>query len=77
MFWSPARRYLQVFLSLYRANREISKVCLQIISGYRSETGLLAWVHENTRREMFVSKQDRVVNLILTGCNIYLRNTRE
>ena len=26
---------------------------------------------------MFVSKQDRVVNLILIICNIYLRNTRE
>ena len=26
---------------------------------------------------MFVSKQDRVVNLILIGCNIYLKNTRE
>ena len=26
---------------------------------------------------MFVSKQERVVNLILIGCNIYLRNTRE
>ena len=36
-FWSPVRRYSQVFLSLYRANREISKVCLQIIFGYRSE----------------------------------------
>ena len=50
LFWSPVRRYLQVFLSLYRANREISKVCLQIIFGYRSETGLLAWVREHTRR---------------------------
>ena len=50
VFWSPVRRYLLVFLSLYRANREISKVCLQIIFGDRSETGLLAWVHENTRR---------------------------
>ena len=34
VFWSPDRRYLQVFLSLYGANREISKVCLQIIFGY-------------------------------------------
>ena len=50
VFWSPARSYLQVFLSLYRANREISKVCLQIIFGYQSKTGLLAWVRENTRR---------------------------
>ena len=49
VFWSPARRYLQVFLSLYRANREISKVCLQIVFGYvkirvgkcKSRTGLL------------------------------------
>ena len=38
------------FTPVYRANREISKVCLQIIFGYRSETGLLAWIRENTRR---------------------------
>ena len=50
VFWSPVRRYLQVFLNSCRANREISKVCLQIIFGYRSETGLLTWVRENTRR---------------------------
>ena len=49
VFWSPASGYLQVFLSLYRANREISKVCLQIVFGYvkirvgkcKSRTGLL------------------------------------
>ena len=68
---------MQVFISLYRANREISKVGLQIIFGYRPETSLLAWVRENARRQMFDSKQDRVVNLILIGCSIYLRNTRE
>ena len=50
VFCSPVRRYLQVFLSLYSANRENSKVCLQISFGYRSETGFLAWVRENTRR---------------------------
>ena len=77
VFWSPVRRYLQVFLSLYRANRKIGMVCLQIIFGYRSETGLLAWVRENTRRWMLVSKQERVVNLTLIGCNIFLSNTRE
>ena len=49
VFWSPVMRYLQVFLSLCRANRKISMVCLQIIFGYRSETGLLAWVRYNTR----------------------------
>ena len=27
--------------------------------------------------KVFVSKQDRVFNVILIGCNIYLRNTRE
>ena len=27
--------------------------------------------------KMFVSKQDRIFNVILIGCNIYLRNTRE
>ena len=26
---------------------------------------------------MFVSKQDRAVNLILIGCNIYLRSSKE
>ena len=52
-------------------------VCLQIIYVCGSETGFLAWVRKNTRRYMFVSKQDRVVNLILISCNIYLRNTRE
>ena len=41
--------FLGVILSLYRENREISKVCLQISFGYRSGTGLLAWVRENTR----------------------------
>ena len=41
--------FLGVILSLSRENREISKVCLQISFGYRSETGLLAWVRENTR----------------------------
>ena len=34
MFWSPVRRYLQVFLSLYGVNsarhKEINEVCLQI-----------------------------------------------
>ena len=50
VFRSPVRRYLQLFLSLYRASREITKVCLQIIFGYGSETSLLAWVRENTRR---------------------------
>ena len=77
--------YLQVFLTLYWAKREISKVCLQIIFGYGSDTGLLAWVRENTRRyvkirvgKCFVSEQDRVVNLnILISCNMYLRNARE
>ena len=61
----------------YRENREISKVCLQIIFVCGSETGFLAWVRKNTRGQMFVSKQDRVFNLILMICNIYLRNTRE
>ena len=51
--------------SLYRANREISKVCLQIICVCGLETGFLEWEHKNTCREMFVSKQDRVFNLIL------------
>ena len=50
VFWSPVRRNLQVFLSLYRANREISKVCLQIIFVCGSESGLLAWLRKNTRR---------------------------
>ena len=68
--------YLLVFLTLFRAKREISKVCLQIIFGYGSETGLLACVRENTRRyvkirvgKCFVSGQD--------SSNMYLRNTRE
>ena len=26
---------------------------------------------------MFVSEQDRAVNFILTGCNTYLRNSKE
>ena len=55
MFWSQVRRNLQVFLSLYTANREISKVCLQTIFGYVSETGLVAWVRENTRTVLFQS----------------------
>ena len=55
----------------------ISKVCLQINFVRESENCLQAWVRKNTRRYMFVSKQDRVVNLILIGCNIHLRNTRE
>ena len=41
---------VSTFIRLYGANREISKACLQIIFGYRSEAGLLAWVRENTRR---------------------------
>ena len=50
VFWPPVRRNLQVFLSLYRANRVIGKVCLQIIFVCGSETGLLVWVRKNTRR---------------------------
>ena len=46
MFWSPVRSYLQVFLSLYRVNREISKVCLQIVFVCGSETGFPAWVRK-------------------------------
>ena len=46
--WLPVRSYLQVFLSLYRTNRKISKVCLQIIFVCRLETGLLAWVRKIT-----------------------------
>ena len=63
MFWSPVRGYLQVFQSLYRANREISKVCLQIIFGYRSETGLLAWVREHTLGKCLFQNR--------TGCYSY------
>ena len=37
VLWSPVRSCLQVFLSLYRVNREISKVFCG------SETGFLAW----------------------------------
>ena len=36
------------YLSLYRANREVSKVSLQIIFVCRSETGLLALVCKDT-----------------------------
>ena len=43
--------------------------------GYQSETGLFVWVRENTCRYIFVSKQGRVVNLLLIGCNTYLRST--
>ena len=50
VFGSPVKRYLQVFLSLYRVNREISKFCSQIIFVCGSETGFLAWVRKNTRR---------------------------
>ena len=38
------------YLSLYRANREVTKVSLQIIFVCRSETGLLALVCKKTRR---------------------------
>ena len=70
VFWSQGKALLA---GISRANRDISKVCLQIIFVYGLETGLLALVRKNKRREMFVSKQDRVVNLILIGCNIYLK----
>ena len=42
--FSSRRRNLQVFLSLYRANRVISKVCLHISFVCGLETDLLAWV---------------------------------
>ena len=34
-------------------------------------------IRRNARREMFVSKQDRVLNVILIGRNIYLRKSSE
>ena len=50
VFWSPVRGNLQVFLSLYRANRVISNVYLQNIFVCGSETGLQAWEPKETRR---------------------------
>ena len=46
LFWSLVRGNFQVLLSLYSANRVISKVCLQIIFVCGSETGLQAWVRK-------------------------------
>ena len=76
--WSSVRRYLQVFLRANRArDRDFSKVCLQILLADRRLVRQCGYVEirRNTRREMFVSKQDRVLNVILIGRNIYLRKS--
>ena len=39
-----------IYYAGYRVNREISKVCLQIIFVCGSETVFLEWVRKNTRR---------------------------
>ena len=78
--WWSVRRYLQVFLRANRArDRDFSKVCLQILFADRRlvcQCGYVA-IRRNTRREMFVSKQDRVLNVILIGRNIHLRKSSE
>ena len=74
VFRSPVRRTLQVFpVSLYRANREfVYKLFL-----YADHGDQRGYVKIHLGIKMFVSRQDRRLNLILIGCNIYLRNTRE
>ena len=74
VFRSPVRRTLQVFpVSLYRANREfVYKLFL-----YADHGDQRGYVKIHLGIKMFVSRQDRLLNLILIGCNIYLRNTRE
>ena len=75
VFRSPvSRRTLQVFpVSLYRANREFV-YRLFLYADHGDQRG---YVKIHLGIKMFVSRQDRVLNLILIGCNIYLRNTRE
>ena len=78
--WSSVRRYLQVFLRANRArDRDFSKVCLQILFADRRLVCKCGYVEIRriTRREMFVSKQERVLNVILIGRNIYLRKSSE
>ena len=60
---------LQIILGLYKANREISNI--RIVYKFCLPIRLLACVHERPHR------QDRVVNRILIGYNICLRNSRE
>ena len=59
----------QIILGLYKANREISNI--RIVYKFCLPIRLLECVHERPHR------QDRVVNRILIGCNICLRNSRE
>ena len=65
--WLRVRSYLQVFLSLYRTNRKISKVCLQIIFVCRLETGLLAWVRKITVGKCLFQSRTGLLFLFLSA----------